>query len=280
MSAVEEWNKTVEDAIKNLQDKYLNTINQIFQELNNKVTAGKGLDYVNEQWNLINKNAEQYLDSINSVYAVQQLQKKYQDAIDTTDNVTQQRKLKILMDEQIKALQEKDKLTQYDVDRAELKYQIALKQIALEEAQQNKSTMRLRRDSQGNYSYQYTADNDEINSIQQEVSDLYNQLYNMDIDKYKDNLDQIYSVWEEFQEKMAEAAQINDPEARAEKELLLKEQYGELINGLVEQNEDIRNNIYESTFLELADLYDTDYAAFATLTKDKQDLLVGDMIPQ
>lgn len=184
------------------------------------------------------------------------------------------------MDEQIKALQEKDKLTQYDVDRAELKYQIALKQIALEEAQQNKSTMRLRRDSQGNYSYQYTADNDEINSIQQEVSDLYNQLYNMDIDKYKDNLDQIYSVWEEFQEKMAEAAQINDPEARAEKELLLKEQYGELINGLVEQNEDIRNNIYESTFLELADLYDTDYAAFATLTKDKQDLLVGDMIPQ
>ena len=280
MSAVEEWNKTVEDAIKNLQDKYLNTINQIFQELNNKVTAGKGLDYVNEQWNLINKNAEQYLDSINSVYAVQQLQKKYQDAIDTTDNVAQQRKLKTLMDEQIKALQEKDKLTQYDVDRAELKYQIALKQIALEEAQQNKSTMRLRRDSQGNYSYQYTADNDEINSIQQEVSDLYNQLYNMDIDKYKDNLDQIYSVWEEFQEKMAEAAQINDPEARAEKELLLKEQYGELINGLVEQNEDIRNNIYESTFLELADLYDTDYAAFDTLTKDKQDLLVGDMIPQ
>ena len=280
MSAVEEWNKTVEDAIKNLQDKYLNTINQIFQELNNKVTAGKGLDYVNEQWNLINKNAEQYLDSINSVYAVQQLQKKYQDAIDTTDNVAQQRKLKTLMDEQIKALQEKDKLTQYDVDRAELKYQIALKQIALEEAQQNRSTMRLRRDSQGNYSYQYTADNDEINSIQQEVSDLYNQLYNMDIDKYKDNLDQIYSVWEEFQEKMAEAAQINDPEARAEKELLLKEQYGELINGLVEQNEDIRNNIYESTFLELADLYDTDYAAFATLTKDKQDLLVGDMIPQ
>ena len=280
MSAVEEWNKTVEDAIKNLQDKYLNAINQIFQELNNKVTAGKGLDYVNEQWNLINKNAEQYLDSINSVYAVQQLQKKYQDAIDTTDNVAQQRKLKTLMDEQIKALQEKDKLTQYDVDRAELKYQIALKQIALEEAQQNKSTMRLRRDSQGNYSYQYTADNDEINSIQQEVSDLYNQLYNMDIDKYKDNLDQIYSVWEEFQEKMAEAAQINDPEARAEKELLLKEQYGELINGLVEQNEDIRNNIYESTFLELADLYDTDYAAFATLTKDKQDLLVGDMIPQ
>lgn len=229
---------------------------------------------------MINKNADQYLDTINSMYAIQQLQKKYQDAIDETDNVSQQRKLNQLMNEEIRALEEKDKLTQYDVDRAELKYQIALKQIALQEAQQNKSTMRLRRDSQGNYSYQYVADNDQVSSIQEEMSNLYNQLYNMDINQYRDNLDQIYSVWEEFQEKMAEAAQINDPEARAEKELLLKEQYGELINGLTEQNETIRTNIYESSFLELADLYQTDYENFTQLAQDEQELLVSDMIPQ
>jgi hypothetical protein len=30
--------------------------------------------------------------------------------------------------------------------------------IALEEAQNNKTNMRLKRDSQGNYSYQYVAD--------------------------------------------------------------------------------------------------------------------------
>lgn len=280
LNAVQEWNAAVENAIQNLQDKYLNAINEIFQELNNKVTGGLGLDYVGEQWELINKNADQYLDTINSMYAIQQLQKKYQDAIDDTDNVSQQRKLNQLMNEEIKALEEKDKLTQYDVDRAELKYQIALKQIALQEAQQNKSTMRLRRDSQGNYSYQYVADNDQVSSIQEEMSNLYNQLYNMDINQYRDNLDQIYSVWEEFQEKMAEAAQINDPEARAEKELLLKEQYGELINGLTEQNETIRTNIYESSFLELADLYQTDYENFTQLAQDEQELLVSDMIPQ
>ena len=47
----------------------------------------------------------------------------------------------------------KKKLTQYDVDRANALYDIKLKEIALEEAQQNKSQMRLRRDSSGNYSY-------------------------------------------------------------------------------------------------------------------------------
>ena len=98
------------------------------------------------------------------------------------------------MNDELKALREKDKLSQYDLDRADLRYQIALKQIALEDAQQNKSKMRLRRDSQGNYSYQYTADDDQIAKTQQEISDLYNQLYNLDKNKYSDSLREIYDV--------------------------------------------------------------------------------------
>jgi hypothetical protein len=98
------------------------------------------------------------------------------------------------MDDELKALREKDKLTQYDVDRAELRYQIALKQIALEEAQQNKTKMRLRRDSQGNYTYQYTADEEQVASLQNEMSDLYQQLYDLDAGEYKNNLNELYSV--------------------------------------------------------------------------------------
>lgn len=159
------------------------------------------------------------------------------------------------MEEQIGDLKERDRLTEYDLQRAELRYQIALKQIALQEAQQNKSTMRLKRDSQGNYSYQYVSDNDEVAKAQEELSDLYNQLYNLDTERYSGNLDQVYELWTEYQEKMAEAAAINDPEARLQKEQLLTQQYGDLINGIVDQNEQIKRNLYESTFLELEDLY-------------------------
>ena len=76
----------------------------------------------------------------------------------------------------------------------------------------------MRRDSQGNYTYQYTQNDDQIASIQKEITDLYNQLYNLDAEQYRGNLDELYSVWSEFQERMAEAAQINDPEKRAAKE--------------------------------------------------------------
>lgn len=280
MDAVDDWRSTVEDAVENVTDKYVNAINEIFQNLNDKVTGGMGLDYVEEEWNLINENADQYLDTINSMYGIQSLENKYLDAIDQTDNIAAQQKLNELMREEVAALEEKDKLTQYDIDRANMRYEIALKQIALEEAQQNKSQLRLRRDSQGNYSYQFVSDESEIGQLRDELADLYNQLYNFDLEHYRDNLDQIYSVWVEYQEKMAEAAQINDPEERAERELLLQEQYGELINGLVEQNETIRVNLHESAFTELADLYDIDLENFRQLSEDEQDILLSDMIPQ
>lgn len=268
-----DWQSAIEDAIEKLQEKLLNAINATFEKINEELTKNKGLEYLDQEWELINKNADKYLDSLNAAYGVQQLQNKYLDAINDNDNVLQQQKLQSLMNDELKALREKDKLSQYDLDRADLRYQIALKQIALEDAQQNKSKMRLRRDSQGNYSYQYTADDDQIAKTQQEISDLYNQLYNLDKNKYSDSLREIYDVWNEYQEKMAEAAQINDPEKRAERELLIQEQYGELLNNLAAENEELKFNLQESTFSELFDLYNINQDNYESMTDNQQRML-------
>ena len=273
LSAIDEFNSTLEDSIQNIKDKYLNTINEIFQNLNNKVTGGMGLDYTNTEWDLINKNADQYLDTVNAIYKVQELQNKYLDAIEKTDSPAQQKKLNDLMQQETNHLREQDKLSEYDLERANLKYELALKQMALEEAQQNKTQLRLRRDSQGNYTYQYTQDDDQVASIQSEIADLYNQLYNLDAEQYRGNLQEIYDIWEEFQERMAEAAQINDPEQRAAKELLIKQQYSDLINGLVEKNENLQANLYQSTMSHLFDLYNQNTANYADMSEDQKAIL-------
>ena len=278
-AAVENLNSLIETSIENLKDKYVNAINAIFQELNSKITGGMGLAYVEEEWNLISQNADQYLDTINSLYGIQSLENKYIDAINNTSNITAQKQLKKIMDEELTNLRERDKLTEYDIERANKKYEIALKQIALEEAQQNKSQMRLRRDSQGNYRYEFINDTDEVNKLKNDLDDLYNSLYNFDKEHYASNLNQLYDVWNEFQQKMAEAAQINDPEKREQRELLLKEQYGQLINGLVEQNETTRNNLYDSAFTDLARLYHEDKENFLEMTQAEQDSLMNDLIP-
>ena len=194
LAAVDELTAKTEESINTVKERFTNAIEAIFQKLNDEVTNGKGLDYLSKEWELINQNSDRYLDNMNGIYAIQKLQNKYQEAIDSNDGLKTQQQLKSIMESELKALREKDKLTQYDVDRAELRYQIALKQAALEEAQQNKTTMRLRRDSQGNYTYQYTADEEQVSKLESEMSDLYQQLYNLDANEYKNNLNELYNV--------------------------------------------------------------------------------------
>ena len=78
---------------------------------------------------------------------------------------------------------------------------------------------------------------------------------------------------------MAEAAQINDPVARSERELLLQSQYEQLINGLTEQNTTVRNNLHESAFDDLSRLYDIDVANFQNMSDKEKDVLMGDLLP-
>ena len=280
--AVKGLNSTVENSVQNLIDKYTNAVNQIFDELNNKLTDNKGLDYISEEWDLINKNADSYLDTVNSMYEIQKLENKYLDAIDNTDSLSAQQKLNDLMNEQLEMLRDKEKLTQYDVDRANALYEIALKEIALQEAQQNKSKLRLRRDSQGNYTYQYVSDEDSIAQAQQELAEAQNSLYNMDKEQYRNNLNEIYSIYSEFQQKLLKLYQDQTltEEEREEKKKLLVEQYGELINGLVAQNETIRQNLQESTFQELANLYNVDVENFLAMSDAEKEILMNSMIPQ
>jgi len=85
-----------------------------------------------------------------------------------------------LLAEQMDILENKNSLTQYDLDRAKARLEVEKAQMALEEARNNKTKMRLRRDSQGNYTYQYVADENNINNLQQQLADAQANLYNMD----------------------------------------------------------------------------------------------------
>jgi TP901 family phage tail tape measure protein len=268
MNSMNELNTAVEDTLDIIIASYENSIDQIFDKLNSSLTDGLSLDYVGEEWELMNQNADRYLDTINSTYEVQKLQRKYQQSINDTDSLSAQKKLNDLMQQEIGYLEEKDKLTQYDIDRANLKYEIALKQIALEEAQQNKSTLRLKRDSQGNYSYQYAGDEEGVANKQQELAEAQNQLYNLDKDAYRQNLDDMYNIYSEFQSKMIEVAKIygRESEEYEQYRVLYEKQYGDMINGILTENEYIKTNLMQSSYDALALMYETDSESFAHMT--------------
>jgi hypothetical protein len=63
---------------------------------------------------------------------------------------------------------------------------LLLAEIALQEAQNAKSTVRLQRDNEGNMSYVYTADANKVAEAQQKVEDAQNALYNKGLEGAND----------------------------------------------------------------------------------------------
>lgn len=279
--AIKDLNSSVEDSIQTIVDRYGNLINKVFDDLNKKVTSGMGLEYVNDEWDLIKKNADEYLDTINASFAIDKLRGKFQDALNNTDGLQNQQRLNELMQQQLGDLETREKLTQYDVDRAEKLLDIEVKRIALQDAQKNKSKMRLKRDASGNYSYQFVSDEESILQAQQDLADAQNSLYNFDKNAYQENLNGIYDIYSEFQNKLMElyADQTLTEEEREAKKALLIEQYQELLTAKTEQNAQIRNNLENSAFLELSKMYGVNINEFQNMVDEQKNILLGDLIP-
>ena len=177
-------------------------------------------------------------------------------------------------------LQNKKFLSEYDLDVANAKYDMTLKQIMLEEAQQNKNAMKLTRGTDGNWTYQYVADEDDIANKQQDLLDAANQYYQITKDGYHENLEDMMSAQEEYLEKLQEINEkyMNDEEMRAEKTQELYEiYYGEngILTLLYMQNEEARTNMADSTLQSILTFYAIDEENYALMTETEQALIDG-----
>ena len=97
-----------------------------------KLTNNKGFNYMDTEWDLMKKQSNLYLDDVNSAFAVKNTEYLYNQALNDTKGLKSQQQLKKVMSEQLDILKEKDKLTQYDVDRAQKALEIEKTRIALE----------------------------------------------------------------------------------------------------------------------------------------------------
>ena len=283
MDTVKDLNSTVEDALDNIMDKYNNAINGILANFELKLGNGHTLDDIEDEWDILNDQADRYFDKINAAYEIDKLENAFNDAINDNDgNIAAQQSLNDLMEQQLAYLRDKERLTQYDVDRANTLLQIEMKRLALEQSRSNKNRLRLRRDSQGNYTYQYTADTDAINKAEQELADARNSLYNSDKAAYVDNLSDIQKSAENIKNKLKDIytdTTLSD-EQRLQKTYELEKYYGDQINKLLEDNASIRNNLIQSSTEQLAKIYGINIEQFQALSDKEQTDILKDLIPQ
>lgn len=259
-----------ESLVNVVKESAINAVNSVYAELYKKA-SDYSYDYLNQEWELLNSNADMYLDSINRAYGIQKIANKFNEAIDTYQgNISAQKKLNELKEKELESLRNAEYLSEHDVELAEKKYEIAVKQMELEEAKQNKSNLRLRRDSQGNYTYQYGADQDNIAKLQNELEDLYNSLYNFQNDFDRQLNEQALRFWEERRQLEAEAMSIIDEEERQKRLELIEEQTNAKLAILYAQRARARTELEKIALSDTIFYYSQNEDAYKDMTEEQR----------
>ncbi len=186
------------EAAKNI---YSNALDDIFYEFENKMTRGLGFDQLQAKYNRTKDEDNRFLDGVNRFVETQDLNNKVQESIAKASTDYAKSTLKALQDEFAERQANAD-LSEYDLKIMEAKYNMTLKQIALEEAQNAKSKVRLVRGANGNYNYLFTANEADINNKQQEYLKAMQDYYNTAKDQTENITGEIVSLWQEMSEEI------------------------------------------------------------------------------
>ena len=193
-------------ALTDAQNLFSNTMQAIVQDFDEQLFGMKnGLSDLEDDYEYYQEEQARYLSTSKELYEVSKLNRQINDSIADSTTKASKERLKALQ-EQIKAQSESTRLTEYDVQMMELQYKYALALDDLENAKNAKSTVRLTRDENGNYGYQYTADDDKISESQQKVEDVLQQINELAAERVNEIEQSAVQAEREYRDALLEIA--------------------------------------------------------------------------
>ena len=210
------------DALKAILE---NTLKDLDSELEKVLTGGSSFDNITKSMERTRSLQEEYLTTTNKIYETNKMIRTTQQAIDKTTNTVAKQRLQQHIKE-TQQLQNQAKLSTFELKTQQAKYDLLLAKIALEEAQNTKSVVRLQRDAEGNFGYVYTADINAITESQQRLEDASNALYNIGLEGANNYAEKMIQLDAEMYAELTElhsAWQNGDFESREEYEQAVAE---------------------------------------------------------
>ena len=204
-----------------------------------------------------------YLDDYEKIYELSKLNRDIINSIDETDNIRAKETLRDLQAEINKLQESGAEITQHEVDYLRAKYELRLAEIALEDAQNAKTQVRMRRDSEGNWGYVYTADEAAVGSAQQNYEDkLYamQKKLNETVDAMEERLIAIPEEYANAVREIYEDQTLTDEERRLriqETQNHYQEMYARAAD------------LLEATTGRSAELYEVDWTKYSEMTGSK-----------
>lgn len=278
--AMQDLRAEEETYIKTIQSKYNNTIDSIIQKARMATNGGVDTDWARTMYDLTKTKSEGNYDDVERVYQLTSLQSKWNKLIADTTGTKNQEKLKKIMDEQLANLEKKATLTEYDIGLAEKALAVEQARIALEQAQNSKDSMKLTRNAEGNWSYQYVADEDNIAEKQQDLLDAINDKYEYVKSANQQALDDLLQYEEDFWNKYAEIMKdvsLSDEERQSRIAQLYDMYYGEegILTQAYQDSAQTQQDLNLVTAEQLWAIYESDQEKYATMTAAEQELIDG-----
>lgn len=236
--------------VANIFEVAINNICDSFSEAIGGLSAN--LADLQTRFDQSNTLKDQTLADYERLYQLNKLNKKINDSIDDSTTVKSKQLLASLQDEINKKEAQGVELSEYDLEVYQRRYELYLAQIALEEAQNAKSQVRMTKDSNGNWSYTYVADDDKMQKAQEEYENKLYEYAKLNEDYVKETESTILSLEAEFKDALAALDPTDGEYEKKKQELMdyyntrLKFYSGQLANAL-------RSNEEVASYEEAAD---------------------------
>lgn len=194
--------ESINDIVQAIEDNWVDAVEKVVAV--QKKSLLNDIDYAVDRYGDLADLNDLYLSNSKKIYELNKLNRTILQDISKTDNIAAKSKLKDVLEE-VNALQNSNaQMSEYELKTLQAKYDLRLAEIALEEAQEAKSQVRLVRDNEGNWGYMYTADAEEVSKAEQDVEDKMQALQDIQEETMRDTGEKILSIQQEFYDALSD----------------------------------------------------------------------------
>lgn len=214
LKTAEEKLQSVEDSIQTTWKDSLDLINSIFEEsvdeaiknFEDSVSSYNSLDNLKKAFDFQKEESDQVLDSVTQTYELSKLSRTIAQEIGNKTSLKAQNSLKNLLEEINQIQKDKTKLSEQELKNLQQRYDLRLAEIALEEAQWNKTQMRLQRNANGTWSYTYGSTNEDLIKAQQNLEDKQQEIYKTSSEMVDNMSEKLISALQSYSSGMQDIA--------------------------------------------------------------------------
>lgn len=260
-SAAESFQSAWEDALNAANEEFENSVQRIIDAYSDAAAGLMGsMSELQEAFDRGTDLSDQYLDDYEKIYQFSKLNRDIQESIDSTDSVKAKKEL-LSLQSKINAYEESGvKISEYQMDYLRKEYELKKAQIDLEESQNAKSQVKMQRDNEGNYSYVYTANDDDVAKAEQNYEDKLHEMQVANADYIKELQGNMVQMEQDYQDKIQEI--MTDTSLTAEERMVklneVNEYYDEKMKYYISEAQVWQDNSSR--------LYDQDWKNYSEMT--------------